>query len=152
MTVHWGGEVSIDKRRNLTNRSFLNRLSPDYPVVGREYAPGSQQNTKIRAHIQPHTTRSTRLRKVTKGYTWLSKNTNIETHKDVEVRAPGFSPTPMSNLLRLHGHQCSVVAVHGPRARAHGPGWAGFFLQAHAVGPMGPRYKRMWLASRPNIV
>ena len=28
-----------------------------------------------------------------------------------------------------------VVAVHGPRARAHGPGWAGFFLQAHAMSP-----------------
>ena len=29
----------------------------------------------------------------------------------------------------------AVVAVHGPRARAHGPGWAGFFLQAHAMSP-----------------
>ena len=28
-----------------------------------------------------------------------------------------------------------VVAVHGPRARAHGPGWAGFSLQAHAMSP-----------------
>ena len=73
------------------------------------------------------------------------------------------SPFKLSNALadmrsgslahRLgYGEEKAVVAVHGPRARAHGPGWAGFFLQAHAVGPMGPRYKRMWLASRPNIV
>jgi len=73
---------------------ILNRLSPDYLVVGREYAPGSQWNTKIRAHVQPHTTRSTRLRKVTKGYIWRSKNTNIKTHKDAEGRAPGFSHLP----------------------------------------------------------
>ena len=33
------------------------------------------------------------------------------------------------------GDARAVVAVHGPRARAHGPGWAGFFLQAHAAGP-----------------
>jgi hypothetical protein len=38
-------------------------------------------------------------------------------------------------LLLAVGEVAAVVAVHGPRARAHGPGWAGFFLQAHAMSP-----------------
>ena len=50
-----------------------------------------------------------------------------------------------STIPRQSLDSLPVVAVHGPRARAHGPGWAGFFLQAHAISLCG-------LASRPNIV
>ena len=57
-----------------------------------------------------------------------------------------YGSTPMCQALRSSGRS-SWAAGSSP--------WAGLgrlFPSGPRCGPMGPRYKRMWLASRPNIV
>ena len=77
----------MDKSRNLANGSYLNCLSPDYLVVGREKAPGSRifNLTQPEAHI------CGRSRKVTSG---CLRTHTLRHTKGSEVRHPRFSHLP----------------------------------------------------------